>query len=70
MNYIVPFITTIVSIIWIKKKYNYPMLILIGIIINYLVWPNIPSTHDEYIYYLIATIVATIIGYNISNLMN
>ncbi len=67
MNYIIPSISTIIYIIGIKKKYNY-LLLLISIGINYLVWPNIPSTTHEYIYYLISTIVATIIGYHISNL--
>jgi hypothetical protein len=67
MNYIVPVISTIIMIIGIKKnKY----LTLLGIGINVLVWPNIPHTHTEYIYYVLSSTVATLIGYYLSNIMN
>jgi hypothetical protein len=68
MNYIVPVISTIILIIGIKKKYNY--LILVGMGLNVLVWPNIPHTYTEYIYYVLSSIIATIIGYNVSKFMN
>ena len=67
MNYIVSVISTIILIIGIKKKYNY--LILGGVGLNFLVWPNIPHTYNEYIYYLLSSIIATIIGYNISKFL-
>ena len=70
MNYLVPVISTIISIIGIKKKYNYPALVLLITGMNFLVWPNIPSTQNEYIYYLLSSIVATLIGYYISKIMN
>ena len=67
MNYIVPVISTIIMIIGIKKnKY----LTLLGIGINVLVWPNIPHTRTEYIYYVLSSTVATLIGYYLSNIMN
>ena len=68
MNYIVSVLSAIILIIGIKKKYNY--LILLGMGLNVLVWPNIPTTYEEYIYYLLSSILAIIIGYNISNSMN
>ena len=64
MNYIVSVISTIILIIGIKKKYNY--LALAGVGLNFLVWPNIPHTYNEYIYYLLSSIIATIMGYSIS----
>ena len=67
MNYIVPVISTIIMIIGIKKnKY----LTLLGIGINVLAWPNIPQTYTEYIYYVLSSTVATLIGYYLSNIMN
>ena len=68
MNYIVPVISTIIMIIGIKRKYNY--LILVGLGINALVWPNIPHTYTEYIYYVISSTVAILMGYYLSNIMN
>ena len=65
MNYIIPAIATIIIIIGIKKKNYY--LTTIGTVLNLIVWPNIPHTYNEYIYYILSNMVAIILGYNISN---
>lgn len=64
MNYIIPAISTVILIISIKKKYTYLTLLALGL--NVTIWPNIPHTFEDFIYISLITLIATILGYNIS----
>ena len=64
MNYIIPAIATVILIISIKKRYTYLTLVALGL--NFTIWPNIPHTFEDFIYISLITLIATILGYNIS----